>query len=142
MESFKAEKELNLYRLQNWRKNVRPRVTFFELVPKLAHLSTDILPNFFVLLRIRVPNCRGIVPTCHLFCVYSFRYNRFTKVTFGNSFFYVWVLFWKVLVLWKAIFYILLFLPKFVRYLQKKTKLTKFFDRNFSFMLFNLFFLK
>ena len=48
---LRLKKELNFNRLQNWRKIVRPRVKFFEPVPKLAHpptrtSSTSTFPNW------------------------------------------------------------------------------------------------
>ena len=57
LRSFKAEKELNVYRLRNWEKIVRPRVKFFEPIPQLAPFE-----NFFVPLRIWVPQ---LPVNCH-----------------------------------------------------------------------------
>ena len=42
------KKELNFYRLQSWRKIVRPRVKFFEPVPQLAFPPSGTSLNWHV----------------------------------------------------------------------------------------------
>lgn len=125
LKSFEADKGIEFLPPTKSKKIVRLRVKFFEPVPQLAHLSTCTFPNWHFpqleLFAIFVSSIENLSPpttgTLFVFILCDIADSR--KVVLIEHFFYFWVLFWKVLVIRKDIFYILLFFQKFVRY-QKK----------------------
>ena len=126
--NLRLKKELNFKRLQKWRKVVRPRIKFFESIPKLthpqlAHLATGkscnwhFSQNFFVLMRIWVPQLL-VHP---LLCVYWY----YLILQIYEQ--YCWLNFFGLILKSSSytkrnFLYILLFFRKFVGYLPRKKK--------------------